>query len=600
MHKMNNPYTSLPGHKFWRNAVADLRSSGRLHHLWRPRFSLTRDDPVITVGSCFAQHISRYLIVNGFSWVDSEPAPASLGEDEREKLGYGVFSFRTGNIYTPALLEQWIDLALGGGKQAGEGADCFSADGKFFDPLRPAINAYGYGSLQEAIDARSVTLHNIEQAIIRANTFIFTLGLTEAWRHRDGTVFPVCPGTIRGCFDPDLHQFHNYDYDETVATMQRVIAKIRKVNPAMRFLLTVSPVPLTATADCAHILPATTYSKSVLRAAAGFLSSTELDVDYFPSYELVSSPLFAAKAFADNMRSVTDEGVSFVMAHFMAALGMGADAQAGASQACSAKPGAGAHCSDAVCEDLILESWSRKDDAPVQDAADLLLVGDSHMGKISTELNKLGTAHCGGAIMWGSRWHHQLYTTHDTRIFVPHEPGAEALWVESLRALGGSIPPAAKKRLKVITNIGAHTHMMPHEFLNALIGQGVLTAGNLNVSRKDVHQYLVHARTHLFEIVKRIVGLGHEVIWVSDPPSQQYHAALHAVFDEILCEFAESVGARAFNARVWIGANGGWTEDAYRSDEIDKSTGDFDRIHGNDRYYRTITGQLQTMLGESS
>ena len=40
------------------------------------------------------------------------------------------------------------------------------------------------------------------------------------------------------------------------------------MNPKARLVLTVSPVPLAATASGSHVLPATIYSKSVLRAAA--------------------------------------------------------------------------------------------------------------------------------------------------------------------------------------------------------------------------------------------------------------------------------------------------------------------------------------------
>jgi hypothetical protein len=68
----------------------------------------------LTAGSCFAQHISRALVKSGFTWIDSEPAPATVDPAEATADGYGVFSFRTGNIYTPALLKQWIEMALEG------------------------------------------------------------------------------------------------------------------------------------------------------------------------------------------------------------------------------------------------------------------------------------------------------------------------------------------------------------------------------------------------------------------------------------------------------------------------------------------------------
>jgi hypothetical protein len=76
-------------------------------------------------------------------------------------------------------------------------------------------------------------------------------------------------------------------------------------------------VPLTATASGHHVLLSTTYSKSVLRAAAGEWSTLPF-IDYFPSYEIVTNPRLHSTAFTDSLRSVRDEAVSTVMRHFFA------------------------------------------------------------------------------------------------------------------------------------------------------------------------------------------------------------------------------------------------------------------------------------------
>ncbi|WP_428660504.1 GSCFA domain-containing protein [Reyranella sp.] len=55
--------------------------------------------------------------------------------------------------------------------------------------------------------------------------------------------------------------------------------RTKRRRPGVRFLLTVSPVPLKASASQNHVLAATTYSKSVLRAVAGQLADTYDDVD---------------------------------------------------------------------------------------------------------------------------------------------------------------------------------------------------------------------------------------------------------------------------------------------------------------------------------
>jgi hypothetical protein len=148
--------------------------------------------------------------------------------------------------------------------------------------------------------------------------FVFTLGLTEAWRSKaDGAVYPTCPGTQAGTFDAGKYEFVNLSMGEVLADLRQVFAKLRVLNPGIRFLLTVSPVPLTATASGKHVLTATTYSKSVLRAVAGQLTD-ELDhVDYFPSYEMITAPVFGGAFFDETRRNVTSDGVDFVMRTFL-------------------------------------------------------------------------------------------------------------------------------------------------------------------------------------------------------------------------------------------------------------------------------------------
>jgi hypothetical protein len=91
---------------------------------------------------------------------------------------------------------------------------------------------------------------------------------------------------------------------------------MKSLNPAVRFLLTVSPVPLTATASSDHVLTATTYSKSVLRAVAGQLTQEHADIDYFPSYELIASHWSGGAFFDLNLRTVTSDGVEAAMRLF--------------------------------------------------------------------------------------------------------------------------------------------------------------------------------------------------------------------------------------------------------------------------------------------
>ena len=110
--------------------------------------------------------------------------------------------------------------------------------------------------------------------------------------------------------------FRNHGVEEVTADLSAAIHELRAVNPKLKVILTVSPVPLVATAEDAHVLVATTLSKSVLRVAAGTVAAREPDVAYFPSYEIITGPQARGRYFAEDLRSVTEEGVDRVMALF--------------------------------------------------------------------------------------------------------------------------------------------------------------------------------------------------------------------------------------------------------------------------------------------
>jgi len=55
----------------------------------------------------------------------------------------------------------------------------------------------------------------------------------------------------------------------------------------MKFVVTVSPVPLGTTFQEADIIVSNSHSKSLLRAVAEEIKRTYDYVDYFPSYEIV-------------------------------------------------------------------------------------------------------------------------------------------------------------------------------------------------------------------------------------------------------------------------------------------------------------------------
>lgn len=343
-----NPYRSLPVRAFWRPAVAEPDISA-ISDVWTPKFAIGQDDPIITAGSCFAARLGPALIEHGMNWFDAEPAPPGLSADQRREGHYGEFSFRTGTIYTAAVLRQWLSWAFGASappEQAWQDGD------RFYDPYRPAVQAGGFASAREMLAARATTLAAIRDAVTTAGCFIITLGLTESWRDAvHDTTYPACPGTVRGTFDPQRHTFHNGTFTDIHTDLTEAVALARAANPGLRILLTVSPQPITATATDQHVLVANADTKSLLRAVTGEVARECADIDYFPSYELITGAPFRSAFFAPNLRAVTPEGVDFVMGHLLSALA------ARTVEPQLARLGAPLTGGD-VCDDAVLDYYS--------------------------------------------------------------------------------------------------------------------------------------------------------------------------------------------------------------------------------------------------
>lgn len=308
----DHPYKALPEKAFWRRAVA-RPACREVDPVGRFDLRLTRDTRIATAGSCFAQHVARHLQRSGFNYYVAEPGHPVLPPRVRTAQNYGMFSARYGNIYTARQLRQLIERAYR--RFAPAESAWIGEDGTVRDPFRPAVQPGGFVSVDEMEIDRSQHLAAVRRMFETLDVFVFTLGLTECWESReDGAVFPVCPGVEGGVFDPSRYAFRNQTVGEVVDDMNAFIWALRAVNPAAQVILTVSPVPLMATAaPDAHVLTATTHSKAVLRVAAEMVTTAQDFVHYFPSYEIITGAHARGAYFAEDLRNVTEAGVEHVM-----------------------------------------------------------------------------------------------------------------------------------------------------------------------------------------------------------------------------------------------------------------------------------------------
>lgn len=308
-----HPYRGLPDHQFWSRAVT-WAPPGGLDPVVSTRFTVGPEDRIATMGSCFAQHLSRHLSRSGLHYYVAEQAPAGMGDADAAARQYGTFSARYGNVYTVAQAVQLFERAYGTFEPQ---EDPWGRGDVVVDPFRPIVEPDGFADVAALEADRDRHLAATRDVFEQADILVFTLGLTEAWRSRaDGAVFATAPGVNGGEFDPERYEFVNFDLDEVRSGLFRYCELARSVNPTVRILLTVSPVPLIATFEPRHVLVSTTASKAILRVAADEAYRRFDFVDYFPSYEIISAASATRNYYAPDLREVEDRGVAHVMRCF--------------------------------------------------------------------------------------------------------------------------------------------------------------------------------------------------------------------------------------------------------------------------------------------
>lgn len=352
----SNPYYALPKRQFWHSAVVEdhvLKTT----NFWRKKYDISLDDRIASAGSCFAQHISRRLLKSGYNFIDLEPPPKALPINFQNRFGYSTYSARYGNIYTAAQLLELAEEAFGFRASLDYS---WEKDGKFFDPLRPNVDPNGLSSHDEVVFHRRYHLTQVRNLLESCDLFVFTLGLTEAWVcQRSGRALPTAPGTIAGDYNSELYKFKNYTHSAIKNDFMRFMELVWSVQKSRRckFLLTVSPVPLTATATDNHVLVATSYSKSTLRSVAGELYDEYSEVDYYPSYEIISSPWSRGIFYEPNMRGISSAGVDAAMRVFFLEHNLSSQVDVLSTTVVPAKLDDEEVDDDVVCEEALLESF---------------------------------------------------------------------------------------------------------------------------------------------------------------------------------------------------------------------------------------------------
>lgn len=284
------------------------RLKGVVKTSFYPKFTIERSDRIFTMGSCFARNIERRLASLGFD-VPLANIKHEIGTPKDE--GVGIMNKYTVHSMVNEL--QWASNSTGQyTNRNGEIVDfedffIEEEPGKWFDPHFHGVST----SIENLIRLRKK--YDFEtKKFSDCNVFIFTLGLAETWYDSHTNLYlnrmPPISALKR---DPSRFRFQVLSCDDIISELKKLyqILKISCKNE-FRIMLTVSPIPFKMTFTGGDALVANTYSKSVQRAAAEELRASHPNIDYFPSYEIVTLTNRAEAYEQDNihaMPNVVDE-----------------------------------------------------------------------------------------------------------------------------------------------------------------------------------------------------------------------------------------------------------------------------------------------------
>lgn len=290
--------------KEWANVKT--RFDGQITPSVTPTFSLSSSSKVITIGSCFARNIEEHLNVIGVAL----PTYQFLSPyNESPNRPNGVL-----NKFTPTSIKEELEWAIAvkqGELDFAESIQQFRFDTSNGQVIDLQLN-YAPISEERFVERRRELLSIYDQ-IISSDCMTITLGLVERWLDREtGLSVYGAPNSRELLKQKGRFYFSPLTFIEAKEEVERIISVVREVNPEINFLITTSPVPLNKTFKDQDVVIANSYSKSTLRAVCGEICSKHENVDYFPSYEMVTfrDP---ESAFGPDLRHVNDHVVGDVV-----------------------------------------------------------------------------------------------------------------------------------------------------------------------------------------------------------------------------------------------------------------------------------------------
>lgn len=244
-------------------------------------FKLNHQHKILTIGSCFSDEIGKRLtdlkfdgLINPFGVIFNSHSIQNLIERSIHKK-----YFTTADVH-----------------QNGEEFFCFDVHSSFNALTKEAV-----------LEELNLTLDQVHDYILSCDVLMITLG--TSWIYEWKTSNQV----VANCHKVEAKQFEKrlLTTEENLKSLELIVSDLKKINPTIRIITTVSPVRHTKDGMIEN-----NVSKARLLDALYQLSLQNNQVEYFPSYELVLDDLRDYRFFKEDLIHPSKQAVDYIWEKF--------------------------------------------------------------------------------------------------------------------------------------------------------------------------------------------------------------------------------------------------------------------------------------------
>ncbi len=247
----------------------------------RSPISIDYSTQLVSLGSCFAQHIGQKLTAAKF-------------QNEVNPVGISFNPISIFELIQRALLED-TDLSN-------------------FHTIRDEVyynfklhSDFKKQSLEDFEEQINSGFKQLKSKVQDANILILTLG--TAWVYERVSDQEI----VSNCHKKPAAEFKRrlLKVEEIISRFFEMEEHLQKVNPNSQILLTVSPVRHTK-----DTLEGNSISKSILRTTCHYLNEMADEVHYYPAYEIMMDDLRDYRFYESDMIHPNEQGIDYIWAHF--------------------------------------------------------------------------------------------------------------------------------------------------------------------------------------------------------------------------------------------------------------------------------------------